>query len=169
MKQKKKQWIQQMVERYERPLCQYAYRITGHIESAQDAVQDTFVKLCNKDILPDELTAPWLYRVCRNRCIDIIRKDKPMEMLSEARTATLPASGKQPDESLQLRDSLSQLMQQLAKLPANQAEVIRLKFQHHMSYRQIAEVTKLTESNVGYLIHVGIKTLRQQTKELQEA
>ena len=40
-----------------------------------------------------------------------------------------------------------------------------LKFQHQMSYREIAEVTSLSESNVGYLIHVGIQTLRQQSAQ----
>ena len=47
-------------------------------------------------------------------------------------------------------------------LPANQQEVIRLKFQHGLSYKQIAEVTQLSVSNVGFLIHAGLKTLRQR-------
>jgi len=34
-----------------------------------------------------------------------------------------------------------------------------------MSYREIAAVTSLSETNVGYLIHVGIQTLRRQTAQ----
>jgi RNA polymerase sigma-70 factor (ECF subfamily) len=50
----------------------------------------------------------------------------------------------------------------LGDLPANQQEAIRLKFQHELSYKQIAEVTQLSVSNVGFLIHTGLKTLRQR-------
>ncbi len=38
----------------------------------------------------------------------------------------------------------------------------RLKFQGGLSYKQISEVTSLTVTNVGFLIHTGLKTLRQR-------
>jgi RNA polymerase sigma-70 factor (ECF subfamily) len=139
-----------------------AYQITGQYESARDAVQDTFLKLCQQDIMEDDRTAPWLFRVCRNRCIDILRKEKPVQPLTEAHAAVLPAPGRSPAEETHLRESVSLLMKKLAALPARQAEVIRLKFQQQMSYREIAEVTSLSESHVGVLIHTGIQTLRQQ-------
>jgi len=50
----------------------------------------------------------------------------------------------------------------LSKLPEKQQEVIRLKFQQQMSYREIAQCTELSESNVGYLLSTGLKTLREQ-------
>ena len=157
--------IQDAVARYERPLCQYAYRMTGNFETARDAVQDTFLKLCREDALDGDRLAPWLFRVCRNRCIDVLRKEKPMQTLTDAQAAVLPAHGPSPAEEAGLRESVSLLLQKLAELPARQAEVIRLKFQHQMSYREIAQVTALSESNVGYLIHVGIQTLRQQAAQ----
>ena len=165
MKRDKPQWIQEVVARYERPLCQYAYRLTGNFDNARDAVQDTFLKLWREDAMEDERTAPWLFRVCRNRCIDMLRKEKPMQTLTDAQAAVLPAPGRSPAEEAGLRESASILLQKLAQLPARQAEVIRLKFQNQMSYREIAQVTALSESNVGYLIHVGIQTLRQQAAQ----
>ena len=51
-------------------------------------------------------------------------------------------------------------------LPANQREVIRLKFQNQMSYREISQLTRLTETNVGFLIHTAIKTLRRRFERL---
>ena len=51
-------------------------------------------------------------------------------------------------------------MVQTDALPPNQREVIRLKFQNDLSYREIAEVTQLTETNVGFLLHTGLKKLR---------
>jgi len=60
------------------------------------------------------------------------------------------------------QESQSQLLRLLADLPANQQEVVRLKFQDGLSYRDIAEITGLTSSNVGYLLHVALKRLREQ-------
>ena len=165
MKRDSTQWLQAVVARYERPLCQYAYRMTGNFEHARDAVQDTFLKLCREESMDDDRTAPWLFRVCRNRCIDMLRKDKPMQTLTDAQAAAFPAPGRSPAEETSLRESASLLLRKLAELPANQAEVIRLKFQQQMSYREIAAVTALSETNVGYLIHVGIQTLRQQAAQ----
>jgi RNA polymerase sigma factor (sigma-70 family) len=45
-------------------------------------------------------------------------------------------------------------------LPENQQEVVRLKFQNGMSYKEIASVTELTVTNVGFLLHRAINTLR---------
>jgi RNA polymerase sigma-70 factor (ECF subfamily) len=39
---------------------------------------------------------------------------------------------------------------------------VRLKFQAGLSYREISRVTELSVSNVGYLIHTAIRTLRRQ-------
>ena len=165
MKRDPNPWLQAVVARYERPLCQYAYRMTGNFEHARDAVQDTFLKLCREESMADDRTAPWLFRVCRNRCIDILRKEKPMQPLTAAQADVLPAPGHSPAEETGLRESVSLLLQKLAQLPARQAEVIRLKFQHQLSYREIAAVTALSETNVGYLIHTGIQTLRQQVAQ----
>ena len=58
-------------------------------------------------------------------------------------------------------------MRALDDLPANQQEVIRLKFQNDLSYREISRITKLSESNVGFLIHTGLKTLRHRVRALE--
>ena len=55
-----------------------------------------------------------------------------------------------------------QMLRLLATLPDNQQEVVRLKFQNGLSYRDISRVTNLTVSNVGYLIHTAIHTLRRE-------
>ena len=88
-----------------------------------------------------------------------------MQPLTDAQADVLPAPGHSPAEETGLRESVSLLLQKLAQLPARQAEVIRLKFQHQLSYREIAAVTALSETNVGYLIHTGIQTLRQQAAQ----
>ena len=64
-------------------------------------------------------------------------------------------------------EQVSNVMNILRALPANQQEVIRLKFQGDLSYQQISEITKLSVSNVGFLIHTGIKTIREKSQSGQ--
>lgn len=159
----KESWIISLVRRYERPLCSYAYSLLRNLEWARDAVQDTFLRLCGQK--PEKLKGreePWLFRVCRNRSFDILRKEKPSDPLGEQQKDTLAAGDPSPNEQAVRGDLVGLLPRFLAKLPKNQQEVIRLKFQQQLSYREIAECTQLSESNVGYLLHTGLKTLRTQ-------
>lgn len=156
-------WITSLVTRYEQPLCRYSYSLLHNLEWARDAVQDTFLRLCGQK--PEKLKnreRPWLFCVCRNRSLDILRKERPMEDLNDAHAATLASDDPLPSEDAATGDLKSLLPRFLSNLPKNQQEVIRLKFQQQLSYREIAACTELSESNVGYLLHTGLKTLRAQ-------
>ncbi len=74
-----------------------------------------------------------------------------------------PVSGEtSPDQLAERRDAARHVLRLLDDLPPNQQEVIRLKFQNSLSYREISTVTGLSVSNVGYLIHIGLKTIRRR-------
>ena len=68
----------------------------------------------------------------------------------------------EPSDAAEQSDTVSHILRTMKDLPGNQQEVIRLKFQHGLSYKQISEVTKLSVTNVGFLIHTGIKTLKRR-------
>ena len=53
------------------------------------------------------------------------------------------------------------VMRMLERLSDNQREVIVLKFQQDLSYREIQTITGLTTGNIGFLIHTGLKRLRE--------
>ena len=155
-------WIQEVMRRHESGLVRYATQITGNVETARDVVQDTFFRLCEADRGAIEAyVAAWLYRVCRNRALDIKRKGKPMTQASEAQLSLCESAEPSPATVVQQRQAMSQVLQQLDGLPPKQQEVVRLKFQHGLSYREIARVTGQSVTNVGYLIHTAIRTLRE--------
>ena len=56
-------------------------------------------------------------------------------------------------------------MARLAHLPDRQKEILRLKFQCGLSYREIGEITSVSTSNVGYLIHTAIRTIREELSQ----
>ena len=63
---------------------------------------------------------------------------------------------------LEAHDAESQLLRLLSTLPPREQEVLRLKFQDGLKYREIGEITGLTANHVGVLIHTAIKKLREQ-------
>lgn len=161
-------WIDQLVARYEQPLCRYAYSLLRSVSAAQDAVQETFLRLCRET--PAKLEgreAAWLFRVCRSRVLDLRRKEKPVQPLMPEQAERVPADAPDPAQHAVRGESETLVARLLERMPQPQQEVIRLKFQQDLSYRDIARVTRLSESNVGYLIHTGLKDLRHQMQALQ--
>ena len=63
---------------YESALVGYAYTILHDVDLARDAVQDTFLKLYQQNPGKVDSTGlkAWLFTVCRNRCLDMLRKRK---------------------------------------------------------------------------------------------
>ena len=65
-----------------------------------------------------------------------------------------------PDSTILAEERQQTLLTQIAQLTTNQQDVLRLKFHGGLSYQEIADVTGLTKTNVGYLLHTAIGKLR---------
>jgi RNA polymerase sigma-70 factor (ECF subfamily) len=154
-------WVREAVSRFEGPLAIYAARLLGDAETARDVVQDTFLRLCAQDreAIGDHL-AEWLFTVCRNRALDVLRKEHRMTQLSDEQVNRCLSPAPGPDEAAERHELGARVLELLETLPINQREVLRLKFQNGFSYQEISRISGHSVSNVGYLIHAGIKTLR---------
>jgi RNA polymerase sigma-70 factor (ECF subfamily) len=154
-------WVVEAIGQFERPLTLYVSRIVRDDERARDVVQEAFLRLClqPRDAVEPHL-AEWLYTVCRNKALDVRRKEKRMTELTDQTTDAWASPEPGPADALEKREAAAQAAQLMEQLSENQQEVLRLKFQHGLSYKQISRVTNLSVSNVGFLIHTGLKTLR---------
>src|SRR5262245_43563998 len=127
------------LEQHEAALTRYAARLLGDGEKARDVVQETFLKLWKVEgPALREATAPWLYTVCRNLAIDILRKEKRLVALADPEE--LPAPLPEPAQKAEEQEGVGRVLAALAALPPNQQEVLRLKFQSGMSYKDISRV-----------------------------
>jgi len=152
-----------LLRRFERPLLQYATRILGDSDRARDVVQETFVKLQNEQRQQlDEAPAKWLFTVCRNGALNICRKERRMTYLDQEFLETRASDQPAAFERLEAREATGFLLKILGTLPPRQQEVLQLKFQNDLSYQEISEITQLSVSNVGVMIHNALKTLRQR-------
>ena len=164
--------IRRAVMEFERPLLGYAARLTGNVEAARDVVQEVFLRMVRETGELNGRMPQWLFAVCRNLAIDAKRKGGRVTMmttLSPAMEATLASANQGfAAEGLPVAEGsaaiTNNLLALLTTLPEAQEEVIRLRMGAGLSYKQIAEVTGHSVSNVGFLMHVALKTLREKLK-----
>ena len=143
------------------PLGRYAARLAGSASAAEDAVQETLLRLWEDPAPPDERRlAQWLFTVCRNIVLDSRRKEKHMNAWKMAQPGAAAATAPGPAEAAERSETSSQALRALGGLSENQREVVRLKFQNGFSYKQISSITGLSVSNVGFLIHTAIRNIR---------
>jgi RNA polymerase sigma factor (sigma-70 family) len=157
-------FVSDAVARHQAPLLRYATRLLhGDADRARDVVQDAFVRLMAQP--PSEVdghVAEWLFTVCRNRATDLLRKEGRMSYFAEGQVERLTAAEPRPGASLERAEQHAAVLQLINRLPPNQQEVVRLKFQNGFSYQEISRITSLSVTNVGFILHTAIKTLRHQ-------
>lgn len=155
--------ISELVARFEGPLVSYAHRLLGELSAARDVVQETFLRLCRTDAaVVDGHEAAWLYTVCRRAALDVKRKERRMSLITDEAAARFESDAPDPALVAERADAAGDVMRMLGRLPENQKEAIVLKFGHGLSYKEIADVTGHSVSNVGFLIHAGLKAMRER-------
>ncbi len=155
--------VRTAVDRHQAPLLRYAARLLGgDVDRARDVVQDTFVRLMaqRRDQVEGHL-AEWLFTVCRNRALDVLRKEGRMKRFAEGQMEHLSAPEPRPGRELERAEQQAAILRLIDRLPPNQQEVVRLKFQNGFSYQEISRITELSVGNVGFLLHHAIRALRR--------
>ena len=136
------------------PLTRYATSILKDRERARDVVQDTFLRLheSGRDV-PIVALERWLFRVCRNRALDVLRRERRAVGLEAAGELSVEPRGERAR-------ALTELGELLDDLPDDKREVMALRYREGQSYRQISKRTGLTVSHVGTILHQATKTLK---------
>jgi RNA polymerase sigma-70 factor (ECF subfamily) len=179
----RREWVLAALDQYEVRLLRYATRLLGgDLDAARDAVQHAFLKLCGEarnapEGVPysaDRLAA-WLFRVCRNRAVDQLRRSGreqterwavPTESEGAGGvvgTAHPVTRGPGPVEVSESRELAACLRELVAELPPSQREALDL-WCEGFCYREIAEITSRQEGHVRVLVHRGLTSLRQHPR-----
>ncbi len=157
-------------ERLQARLVRYASRFfDGDVSRAQDVVQHAFLQLCRTAApkRPHKVDQ-WLFRVCRNRAIDLQRHngrhltgqlDNMMDRVDEQLIGV--------GEKFSERELFELVHQRMVELPESQRESIEL-WSNGFTYAEVAEVMDRPESTVRVLVHRAITRLRQD-KQLAAA
>jgi RNA polymerase sigma-70 factor (ECF subfamily) len=154
-----------LVFRFQTPIYNFCLRMLGQTEDAADVAQETFVQLYQHlhQLNVDEPVAPWLYRVARNRCLDVLRRRRtvPFELPDEAGGTELPDQQPLPDELAERADLQHLLLQAIATLPPVYAEVVSLRYAADRSFAEIASILNCDEGAARVRFHRAKGLLRE--------
>ncbi len=152
----------------ESPLLAYAMQLVQQSETAQDLVQEAFVRL-HADFETVRQPRPWLYRTIHNLAANHHRKHRKIVPLvqgegDDGATIDWPDDAPAPDQALQRLEAADQTRRCLAMLDERSRHLIRLKFEEKHSYQRISELTGISIGNVGYILHHALKQLADELK-----
>ena len=166
--------IEQVFTALESPLLIYARRLLGNFEVAEDIVQDAFMKL-HAQFHTVAAPQPWLYRTVHNLAVDHQRRASKIVLVgstAEEEGGSSPiqdASDSQPlpDEQIARWEGIGLVRLVLETLDARSRELIHLRFNEDLSYKEIAERTGLTVGHVGYLLHHALKAMAVELEKTE--
>ena len=106
----------------------------------------------------------WLYRTAHNLALNHRRQGRKIVPLEQDGAENPPAADPQPlpDEQIARSEGIGLVRLSLEGLDERSRELIRLKFNENLTYREISERTGLKTGNVGYLLHHALKTMAEE-------
>lgn len=165
--------IEEVFAALESPLLAYARRLVGDFAAAEDVVQDAFMKL-HSQFQQVRTPQPWLYRTVHNLAVDHQRRASRIVLVDDRTSEDMPAndtsdSQPMPDEQIARWEGIGLVRLVLETLDARSRELIRLRFEEELSYKEIAESTGLTVGNVGYILHHALKAMALELEKTEVA
>ena len=162
------------VNRYQEPLLRFASKFLKDGEAAQDVVQETFLTVARnpRRLLDVESCHNWLLRVARNIGITHLRRGARLKRHATtiAGRAAVEAAERDRREAaaLEREEAHARVRVEIDRLSPRHRELVLLKVEEGKSYKEIAEITGLSATNVGYLLHTAMKTLAQRLRNAKE-
>ena len=174
--------FQVLVRRYQGPLYNFALRHLRSPASAEEVVQDAFVRLVQNaaDFKHEARFSTWMFTIVRNLCIDQIRKQslRRHPSLDESKRADEgdgPTLGEQTADSqanvertavsTEIRE---RLLQAVDALPDEQREVFLMREVSNLPFKEIAEIVGIPENTVKSRMRYALERLQAALSEYEE-
>jgi RNA polymerase sigma-70 factor (ECF subfamily) len=161
-----------LVEAYQRPVYNLAYRMLGNAGEAEEAAQETFLRVYTQlgTYQPGRKFSSWLLSIASHYCIDVLRRrrltwlsiedeEAPAEMLTSDRPG--------PEDTMLLNEQETTVRKMLATLPPDYRLPVVLRYWNELSYEEIAEATHSTVSAVKSKLFRARAMLANQVGQFQ--
>jgi RNA polymerase sigma-70 factor (ECF subfamily) len=146
-----------LVEAYKAPVYNLCYRMLGNAAEAEDAAQETFVRVYThlKTYDPELKLSSWILSVASHHCIDRLRRRRIdwISLDSVLPTHQLASEALQAEETMMGRESCARVRGLLKSLPADYRLVIVLRYWQDLSYAEMARSVGSTESAIKSRLH----------------
>jgi len=146
-----------LVEAYQRPVFNLAYRMLGNASEAEEAAQETFVRMYTKlhTFQSDRKLASWVLSIASHYCIDRLRRRRItwLSLDDDPIAAVLSSHQPSPEESALRREACAEVQDCIAALEPGYRAPLILRYWQGLSYEEIAEVMGISVSAVKSRLH----------------
>jgi RNA polymerase sigma-70 factor (ECF subfamily) len=166
----------EVVRRWERKIYALAYGITGSVEEARDATQETFIAAYRnlRGFRGEAQVSSWLHRIAVNQCITRqrrarVRAENSLEGEVESAgehflSTTADASPARATESQQRAEAVRRAV---ASLPQELREVVLMKEFEELTFQEIADALQIPLSTVKSRLYTALRQLRLRLERFQ--
>jgi len=146
-------------------LLRIAKNIVGDLSRANDIVHDSMLKLYKHKDYPSikDGVRPWLCVTCKTTALKVIKKDKRLVFQESPGDLELAEHSSPLESILNIEDKTENkkmLAGALATLKPREREIIKLRYNKKMKYKEIAKTLGISEGNVGFIISVTMSYLK---------
>jgi RNA polymerase sigma-70 factor (ECF subfamily) len=163
----------ELVELYKDKIFHLAYRMLNNKHEAEDAVQETFLRVYTNLHRYDENQkfSTWIFRIATNHCIDRLRKRKHTAYSLDAEMpdgegndyySMLASHDDLPEKQIILSETQQQIRKAIDALPEKYKAVVILRYLQDMSLQEISDVLDMPVTTVKTRVHRGREYLRKK-------
>jgi RNA polymerase sigma-70 factor (ECF subfamily) len=166
----------ELVDLYKDKIYHLAYRMLNNKHEAEDAVQETFLRVYTNLHRYDEQQkfSTWIFRIGTNHCIDRLRKRKHSAYSLDAEMpdgegndyySMLPGNEETPEKQIILSETQIQIRKAIDALPEKYKSVVILRYLQDMSLQEISDVLDMPVTTVKTRVHRGREYLRKKLEQ----
>lgn len=152
--------LEELLETYQRPVYNAAFRMLGNPEDASDVTQAVFLKVFEHldRYDPEYKFFSWIYRIAINESINQFKRAKRETELDE----TEPSGARGPVEEAELDADSRRVQEALMTLQEDYRMVVVLRHFSELSYREISEVLHIPEITVKSRLYTARQLLKDR-------
>jgi RNA polymerase sigma-70 factor (ECF subfamily) len=162
-----------LVEAYQKPVYNLCYRMLGEHEAAEDAAQETFLKVYQNLARYDRTRsfATWLLSIAAHYCIDRLRRRRfpsvSIDENEEGQTELPDRSAPDPESETAKRQERERLQTCLSSLDPTDRAAVVMRYWQDFSEVEIAQALNLTVPAVKSRLHRARRALADKWEEKQ--
>lgn len=172
-----------LVQRFQRPLVNFFYRLTWDRFTAEDYSQEVFARLVRhrSSYRPTAKFSTYLFRIAKNYWIDQYRAKAAAPKVTSLQVPvgdgdgraielgdTVEGSGSRPEEMFGLKEIRERVKEAVSRLPEDQRLVFVLSENQGLKYADIAEVLEIPVGTVKSRMHAAVRRLREMLKDVAD-
>jgi RNA polymerase sigma-70 factor (ECF subfamily) len=157
--------FRQIVQIHQEFAYAVAYRFLGNATDAEDAVQESFLKVWTHlgDFDPSKKFSTWLYRIVTNACLDHVKSSKRRRaVMVSSSEVDRAVSGSGPDTAFEEKEAVRMIHRFVRELPVKQRMVFILRDLQDLSVEETARVLKSSQASVKSNLCHARKFIRER-------